>query len=48
MPSHTVLDLSRWQFAFTATFQMTFPAVEGDFAAQLQGIEHGAGVRRSL
>jgi cytochrome d ubiquinol oxidase subunit I len=27
MPSHTVLDLSRWQFAFTAAFHMSFPAI---------------------
>jgi cytochrome d ubiquinol oxidase subunit I len=26
-PSHTVLDFSRWQFAFTAAFHMTFPAL---------------------
>ena len=25
--SHTVLDLSRWQFAVTAAFHMTFPAI---------------------
>jgi cytochrome bd ubiquinol oxidase subunit I len=27
MPSHTVLDISRWQFAFTAAFHMSFPAI---------------------
>jgi cytochrome bd ubiquinol oxidase subunit I len=27
MPSHTVLDLSRWQFAFTAPFHMSFQAI---------------------
>ena len=27
MPTHTVLDFSRWQFAFTAAFHMTFPAI---------------------
>ena len=27
MPSHTVLDFSRWQFGFTAAFHMTFPAI---------------------
>jgi cytochrome d ubiquinol oxidase subunit I len=27
VPSHTVLDLSRWQFAFTAAFHMSFPAI---------------------
>jgi cytochrome bd ubiquinol oxidase subunit I len=27
MTSRTVLDFSRWQFAFTAAFHMTFPAI---------------------
>jgi cytochrome d ubiquinol oxidase subunit I len=27
VPSHTVLDFSRWQFAFTAAFHMSFPAI---------------------
>jgi cytochrome bd ubiquinol oxidase subunit I len=27
VPTHTVLDFSRWQFAFTAAFHMTFPAI---------------------
>ncbi|MBV8314175.1 MAG: cytochrome ubiquinol oxidase subunit I [Planctomycetaceae bacterium] len=27
MASRTVLDFSRWQFAFTAAFHMTFPAI---------------------
>jgi hypothetical protein len=27
MPSQTLIDLSRWQFATTAAFHMTFPAL---------------------
>lgn len=27
MPSHTVLDISRWQYGVTAAFHMTFPAI---------------------
>ncbi len=29
MTSQTFIDLSRWQFATTAAFHMTFPALTG-------------------
>lgn len=44
MPSATLLDISRWQFAFTIAFHMTFPAITVGLAVFL-AVVYGLYVR---
>jgi cytochrome bd-type quinol oxidase subunit 1 len=38
VPSHTMLDFSRWQYAFAASFHMTFPAITVGLAVFLSAV----------
>jgi cytochrome bd ubiquinol oxidase subunit I len=38
MPTPTLIELSRWQFAVTIAFHMTFPAITVGLAMFLAGV----------